>query len=194
MGAIPAGRRGLFCAACAERFYEGYAHWFPLEGKGAAAIPVPALLRDAIDICWQSSSAPDELARVAEQVREATEMEAQVRFSSDLSLYNVAVWIVLEALDFGVDLEPEHMLRSSGFALDFHLQLLDAQRGWTGRSSDADASVVAFETDIGVVAEAERQVADAEALSKATIDVVALKAASAAHGRRVLQEILEAMG
>jgi len=191
--AIPAARRPLFCAACAERFYEGYSHWFPVE-ENRAAIPVPALLRDAIDFCWQRSSEPDELARVAGEVRQATEMEAQVQFSSGLSLYNVAIWIVLEALDCGVDLDPAHVIRSSGFALDFYLQLLDAKRERTGGRSDADPSATAFETDIGVAAEAERQVADAEALSQTTIDVVGLRAASAALGNHVLHEILAVMG
>lgn len=69
--AVPAAGWPLFCAACAERFYEGYAYWFPLDEIGATAVPAPALLRRAIDICWQRAAEPAELARVAEQVRQA---------------------------------------------------------------------------------------------------------------------------
>jgi hypothetical protein len=155
-------------------------------------MPTADLLRQALDVCWPNTAETSQISELTAEIREAAPKSGQPIFSSRLSIYVVDLSLVEQALLSQSEPVGIHGLLCSEYALDFQLQLMDARREVAGVGpdySDPGRDTREFEVDPGALAEAEHQMADAAALQSGTFDVDGMREASAAQGRRVLENV-----
>lgn len=188
---IPLARVPIFCASCAERFANGYVAW---SQKESTTLPAPELFRQAIDLCWSEQAEKSHVNELSRQFRDAAPHNGQPLFSSTLSVYVVDISLVQQALFSRLEPSTNQGLLCSEYALDFYLQLMDLRREMAGVGpdyADPGRDVREFERDPEALTEAEHQLADAAALLSENFDLNALRESSAAHGRRVLDDVLK---
>jgi hypothetical protein len=197
---IPAARVHVFCASCAERFFDGYAAWLADEislDERAASLPTPEFLRRALDVCWAPGlqTEADGLLRMLKQLMPPE--DEQPIFHSPLNGYfDVEASLVRLGLSCLLDPQVSFGLQASAAALDFHWQLAIRRRELTGvgPAFDDPEWVRAFARDPGAVAESAIQIEDAEQLRADAPDWSAMRMRSADQGRQVLGEVRTLVG
>ena len=196
---IPAGKLHIFCASCAERFFDGYAEWLADEIRldaRTASLPSPDFVRRAIDTCWKGADRTE----VNDLLRTLSGMmpgdDEQPIFKSRLSDYfDEAPRLVELGLSSLLDPKVEFSLKSSAAALDFHWQLLIRRTEKAGGPAFDDPEWDRlYETDPGAVAESALQIRDAEELQRGLADLKAMRNRSADNGRDALAEVRRRLG
>lgn len=190
---IPVERIHIFCASCAERFFDGYAAWSAEETSldERKALPPAEFVRGAIDVCWEGRipAKADDLLRTL--VRMMPGANEQPIFKLPLNDYFLEAWLLQLGLSCVLDPQVSFGLSASAAALDFHWQLLIRRREMTGIGPAFDDPEWdrEFEIDPRAVAESAIQIEDAEELSLGVPDLKAVRRRSADRGARVLEEV-----
>lgn len=217
---IPVDRIHIFCASCAERFFDGYAVWLAEErlvNKPAESLPSPEFVRRAIDLCWAAGVRTEADNLLETLIRMMPGDNEQPIFKSPLGDYFVEPWLVRLGLSSVLHsqvglLEPWLVamglssltgspagfgIAASAAALDFHNQLLDRRREMAGIGpafDDPQRDLREFASDPGALAEGAIEIEDAEQLRLSAPDLDAMRKRSADHGRQVLQDVLKLLG
>ena len=191
---IPVDRISLFCASCAERFFEGY------EAASAEQVamgkeddsPAPEFIRKAIDVCWAAGPSFEAELLLHQLAGILPGEDAQPIFKTRLNDYFVEPWLIRLGLSSISGPDVAWGLKASQIALDFHFQMLQRRVEITGTGpAFEDAEFVReFERDPGAIGEISVQIDDAEDLREEAPDHAAMRQRSAVHGRRVLVEVL----
>ena len=190
---IPVDRISLFCASCAERFFEGYAAWLAEEAaiEEHDDLPTSAFIRKAIDVCWAAGPSVEAEHLLQQLLGIMPGGDAQPIFKTRLNDYFVEPWLVRLGLSSVSGPDVSWGLNASDAALDFHFQMLQRRieiRG-IGPPFEDDEFDREFERDAGAMGEIAIEIEDAEELRKEAPDHAAMRERSAAHGRRVLVEV-----
>lgn len=179
---IPAERIHIFCASCAERFFDGYKAW--TEREPPPVLPSAESVRRAIDACWEGgvNTKADDLLRTLKRMMPGE--NEQPIFKSPLNDYFVEPWLLNLGLSCMLDPQLSFGLSASAAALDFHWQLLIRWREMAGIGPAFDDPEWdrEFEIDPGAVAESAIQIEDAEQLRPGMPDRNAMRRRSADHG------------
>ena len=190
---IPVDRISLFCASCAELFFEGYA---ALLAEQAALeyqddLPSSAFIRKTIDVCWAAGPSVDAEHLLHQLLGIMPGEDTQPIFKTRLSDYLVEPWLVRVGLSSVSRPDFSWGLNASHAAIDFHFQMLQrrVETTGTGPAFEDDEFVREFERDARAMGESAIQIEDAEELCKQVPDHAAMRERSAAHGRRVLVEV-----
>jgi hypothetical protein len=197
---VPAKRVHVFCASCAERFFDGYAAWLTDEislDERTASLPSPAFLRLALDVCWASGHQTEADGLVAMLKQLMPRDDEQPIFQSPLNDYfDVEPWLLQLGLSSILDPQVSFGVKASAAAIDFHWQLAIRRSEITGigPAFDDPEWVHAFAVDPGAVAETMMQIEDAQTLGGDAPDWSAMRMRSADHGRRVLDEVKRLLG
>jgi len=183
----------MFCASCAERFFEGYAAWLAEEAtiEEHDDLPTSAFIRKAIDVCW-AEGLSDEAEQLLHQLLGIMPgVDEQPIFKTRLNCYAVEPWLVRLGLSSVSGPDVSRGLSASDVALDFHFQMLQrrVEITGTGPAFEDEEFVREFERDAGAMGELAIEIEDAEELRKQVPDQAAMRERSAAHGRRVLVEV-----
>jgi hypothetical protein len=190
---IPVDRIPLFCASCAERFFEGYAAWLAEEAaiEEHDDLPSSAFIRKAIDVCWAGGPSVEAEHLLLQLLGIMPSDDAQPIFKARLNDYFVEPWLVRLGLSSVSGPDVSWGLNASDAALDFHFQMLQRRVEITGAGPafEDDEFVREFERDARAMGEIAIQIEDAEELCKQVPDHAAMRERSAAHGRRVLVEV-----
>ena len=193
---IPAARLPVFCASCAERFFEGDETWLAEETSFEPHhdLPSPSFVRNAIDVCWAAdgSAQPDSLLQTL--IRTMPGENEQPIFKSTLNDYFVEPWLVRLGLSCVRDPQVNFGLSASAAAFDFHSQILDRRRDMAGVDppfDDLERDLREFANDPGVLAEEAIQIEDAEQLRLGGPDWTAMRRRSEDHGHHVLEQVLK---
>jgi hypothetical protein len=190
---IPIDRIPLFCASCAERFFEGYAAWLAEEAaiEQHDDLPPSAFIRKAVDVCWAAGPSVEAEHLLHQLLGIMPGDDAQPIFKARLNDYFVEPWLVRLGLSSVSGPDVSWGLNASDAALDFHFQMLQrrVEITGTGRAFEDDEFVREFERDAQAMGEIAIQIEDAEELCKQVPDHAAMRKRSAAHGRRVLVEV-----
>lgn len=190
---IPVDRISLFCASCAERFFEGYAAWLAEEAviDKHDDLPTSAFIKQAIDVCWAAGPFVEAEHLLHQLLGIMPGEDAQPIFKTRLNDYFIEPWLVRLGLSCVSGPDISWGLNASDAALDFHFQMLQrrVEITGTGPAFEDDEFVREFERDAGAVGEIAIEIEDAEELRKEVPDHAAMRERSAAHGRRVLVEV-----
>ena len=191
---IPAARIHLFCASCAERFFDGYQAWLADEKllDERTELPSAEFVRRAVDVCWDEGvhSQADELLHAL--IRMMPGENEQPIFKSPLDDYFIEPWLIRLALTSMLDPQVSFGISASAAALDFHSQLLDRRRDRAGIGpawDDPERDLREFASDPGALAEGALEIDDALQLSAGVPDLNVIRNRSADHGRRVLEAV-----
>jgi hypothetical protein len=190
---IPVDRIPLFCASCAERFFEGYAAWLAEEAaiEEHDDLPPSAFIRKAIEVSWAAGPSGDAEHLLQQLLGIMPSDDAQPIFKTRLNDYFVEPWLVRLALSSVSAPDVTWGVNASAAALDFHFQMLQrrVEITGTGPAFEDDEFVREFERDAGAMGELAIEIEDAEKLHKQVPDQAAMRERSAAYGRRVLVEV-----
>lgn len=190
---IPVDRISLFCASCAERFFEGYAAWLAEETaiEEHDDLPTGTFIRKAIDVCWAAGPSVEAERLLHQLLGIMPGEDVQPIFKTRLNDYTVEPWLVRLGLSSVSGPDVSWGLNTSNGALDFHFQMIQRRVEITGigPAFEGDEFVREFERDAGALGEIAIEIEDAEELRKEVPDHVAMRGRSAAHGRRVLVEV-----
>lgn len=189
---IPVDRIPLFCASCAERFFEGYAAWLAEEAavEEHDDLPTSAFIRRAIDLCWAAGPSVEAEYLLHQLLGMMPGEDAQPIFKTRLNDYFVEPWLVRLGLSSVSGPDVSWGLNASDAALDFHFQMLQrrVEITGTGPAFEDDEFVREFERDAGAMGEIAIEIEDAVELCEEVPDHAAMRERSAAHGRSVLVE------
>jgi hypothetical protein len=190
---IPVDRIPLFCASCAERFFEGYSAWLAeqAEIEEHDDLPYSAFIRKAIEVCWAADPPVEAKHLLHHLVGIMPGEDAQPIFKTRLNDYLVEPWLVRLGLSSVSEPDVSWGLNASDAALDFHYQKLQrrVEITGTGPAFDDDEFDREFERDAGAMGEIAIEIEDADELRKHVPDHAAMRERSAAHGLRVLVEV-----
>lgn len=191
---IPAERIHIFCASCAERFFDGYAAWLAEEEllDERTELPSVEFVRRAVDVCWEEGVHPKAEELLHALIGMMPGENEQPIFKSPLDDYFVEPWLIQLALTSMLDPQVSFGISASAAALDFHSQLLDRRRERAGIGpawNDPERDLREFASDPGALAEGALEIEDAAQLSTRAADLSIIRNRSADHGRRVLETV-----